>query len=314
MQPHYPIDRRASPQASLAAGEEMAMALTTITPIFADLADARLPRIRKADTSIVTETDLRVQHLLHVELGRRFPGVPILAEENVVDSEDAARAFFQANQVLVIDPIDGTANFANGFPLYGVSVGLLSNRNGKLTPSDGAVYLPALRKLYFTKEGSIVSLDTSLGSSTAIPVPATNDLSADDIIFLNLSFYSHFQSSKLAWSPTAPLPRTTCSTVVDMLYTGMGVGVGTVTAGRLWDIAGVLPIADRLHRRFFDLGTLEPITEFGVGDFFFGQGLPWQLKKPCLLCAVEHASALQKLLHYQPIDFSALLAQYKTTP
>jgi myo-inositol-1(or 4)-monophosphatase len=85
---------------------------------------------RKADGSLVTETDVMVQRRLTQELARRFPGIPIVGEEMPVSQQrrlldEGARALW------CLDPLDGTSNYACGFPFFAISLALL--RGGRFT-------------------------------------------------------------------------------------------------------------------------------------------------------------------------------------
>jgi myo-inositol-1(or 4)-monophosphatase len=66
----------------------------------------------------------------------------------------------------VIDPLDGTSNFAAGLPWFGVQVAILKNR----TPILAAMYLPLTRTLYFAEEGRGVFRD-----DTPVRVTAETD-------------------------------------------------------------------------------------------------------------------------------------------
>lgn len=67
----------------------------------------------------VSEVDGRVEELIRARLAERFPDHDIVGEE--MDHRPARGHDF----VWAVDPIDGTANFINGFPLFASSVGIL---------------------------------------------------------------------------------------------------------------------------------------------------------------------------------------------
>jgi myo-inositol-1(or 4)-monophosphatase len=69
----------------------------------------------------VSEVDQRVEALLRARIAERFPDHDIIGEEI---NERAANVPY-ADFVWVVDPIDGTTNFINGFPLFAASVGVL---------------------------------------------------------------------------------------------------------------------------------------------------------------------------------------------
>jgi myo-inositol-1(or 4)-monophosphatase len=80
----------------------------------------------------VTAADREVETFLREELRRTFPDHGLLGEEH---ADDIAA---NAEYVWALDPIDGTANFAAGLPLWGVSMGLL--RDG--APVVGCIWVP----------------------------------------------------------------------------------------------------------------------------------------------------------------------------
>jgi len=85
----------------------------------------------KADDP-VTATDRDLEAFLRAELRRHFPDHGILGEEDADDIAPGARF------VWVLDPLDGTANFASGLPLWGVSLGLLFDG----APVVGCIWVP----------------------------------------------------------------------------------------------------------------------------------------------------------------------------
>jgi histidinol phosphatase-like enzyme (inositol monophosphatase family) len=81
-------------------------------------AASRLPQVEiKADLSPVTETDLAIEARLREMIAQRYPGHGILGEEYGAEGTNAAF-------VWVLDPIDGTAPFIAGLPVYGTLIGL----------------------------------------------------------------------------------------------------------------------------------------------------------------------------------------------
>lgn len=92
--------------------------------------------------NIVTTSDVAVQHFLTERLGNLLPGSGFLCEEE--DLED-----LRHTDVWIIDPIDGTANYARGNENCCISVALL--HEGK--PLMGVVYSPWRGELYQAEKG-----------------------------------------------------------------------------------------------------------------------------------------------------------------
>ncbi|HEU0029096.1 MAG TPA: inositol monophosphatase family protein [Kofleriaceae bacterium] len=68
---------------------------------------------------LVTEWDLRSEELIRQILGERAPGIAILGEEGGQSGDAAAGA-----PRWLVDPIDGTVNFAHGLPIWSISIAL----------------------------------------------------------------------------------------------------------------------------------------------------------------------------------------------
>jgi len=71
-------------------------------------------------TNIVTEIDKRAEEIIINFISKEFPGHSILAEES-------GRKDGRSEYRWVIDPLDGTTNFAHGLPIFAVSIGLQKN-------------------------------------------------------------------------------------------------------------------------------------------------------------------------------------------
>ncbi len=78
----------------------------------------------KADGSLITEADLAMQQRLIEELQSRWPNRQLLGEE-MTAAEQQARLRSGGEGVWCLDPLDGTRNFASGFPVFAVSLALI---------------------------------------------------------------------------------------------------------------------------------------------------------------------------------------------
>lgn len=99
---------------------------------------------RKFDGSLVTKTDELIDHLISVRIKADYPTHAILSEEQST-TYDPTDSF-----TWVVDPVDGTTNFARGMPIWGVSVGLLLNG----APIVGVVNFPCLHEIYSAVSGA----------------------------------------------------------------------------------------------------------------------------------------------------------------
>jgi myo-inositol-1(or 4)-monophosphatase len=116
------------------------------------LAGARPAEIRAKSTArdLVTEWDLRSEEAIRRVLGERAPGIPILGEEGGLGAEAAAgttapdRSGRGAGLRWIVDPIDGTVNFAHGLPIWSISIGLEETSAQGAGLVVGVVAAPAL--------------------------------------------------------------------------------------------------------------------------------------------------------------------------
>lgn len=98
----------------------------------------------KGKTDLVTEADLAAQDAITTSLQENTPGIALLAEESAqghIDNLDG--------QLWIVDPLDGTTNFAHGFPYFCVSIALLDQ--GK--PQVCAIYSPCMDELFYACAG-----------------------------------------------------------------------------------------------------------------------------------------------------------------
>jgi len=97
----------------------------------------------KGKIDLVTNMDRRSERFIGRELTRSFPDFDFMAEEaeRNVDTGSEFR--------WVVDPIDGTTNYAHGLPIYSVSIAL--EHRGRVVV--GVVYQPVLRELFSAQIG-----------------------------------------------------------------------------------------------------------------------------------------------------------------
>lgn len=105
--------------------------LSTLATILRDAARAEiLPRFRHLDAAsvwhktgpldLVTDADEAAEQLIAACLARHFPGCVVVGEEAASAEPSLLLSLADADLAFVVDPVDGTANFAAGLPLFGV--------------------------------------------------------------------------------------------------------------------------------------------------------------------------------------------------
>ena len=79
---------------------------------------------------LVTEADEAAERRITAGLRREFPGCVVIGEEAASANPDLLKDLIHADLAFVVDPVDGTANFAAGLPLFGVMAAMF--RRGEI--------------------------------------------------------------------------------------------------------------------------------------------------------------------------------------
>lgn len=187
---------------------------------------------------IKLDLDVRCQNLIEKALHKAFPEVAFLGEEGIAGDSKAPYRW-------VVDPIDGTVNFAYGIPHACVSIALQENklemkasRNGSLSnPSVvGVVYDPFCDEMWTAIRGQ-----PALLNGKAIQVSPRRRLSE---AVISLGFAKHdadlqkMMPSFQTLVPRVRKVRIMGAAALDLVYVASGRFDAYVECGvRLWDIA-----------------------------------------------------------------------------
>jgi myo-inositol-1(or 4)-monophosphatase len=97
---------------------------------------------KESQSSIVTEADLESERIIISLIRESYP------EHNII-SEESGYSNNGSEYTWIIDPLDGTSNFASGIPWFGVLIALFRGN----IPFMGGAYLPVQDILYFAETG-----------------------------------------------------------------------------------------------------------------------------------------------------------------
>jgi myo-inositol-1(or 4)-monophosphatase len=118
--------------------------------VLRDRADSiREVRTKTGIVDIVTDVDLQSEQQVYSILSAAFPSHRILGEEG------GARGGSDPRYRWIVDPLDGTTNYAHGFPFFCVSIGF--EVDGSL--ALGVVYAPSLDELFVAEAGGGATLN-----------------------------------------------------------------------------------------------------------------------------------------------------------
>jgi len=109
---------------------------------------------RKGRIDLVTEYDRRSERLLLDAIARRYPGTAVLAEESGAHTGTMAAGSAGALR-WILDPLDGTTNFAHNYPFFAVSIA--AEVDGEL--AAGVVFDPVRDELFAAARGHGATLN-----------------------------------------------------------------------------------------------------------------------------------------------------------
>lgn len=132
------------------------VAAEEIMPRFRNLRDHEVRE--KAAGDPVTDADLAVEKRLTEALTVLLPGSTVVGEETVFDDNSVMQRLDGADPVWVIDPVDGTRNFADGSDVFCTMLGLLIN--GKTRAAW--IYVPVNDEMVVAEEGGGAAINGQL--------------------------------------------------------------------------------------------------------------------------------------------------------
>ena len=210
----------------------------------------------KSARDIVTEVDHLSEALIIEGIRARFPNDAILAEESgehPTGSGDAPTA--GRGRVWIVDPIDGTVNYANGIPFFCVSIGLAIDG----LPAVGVVLDPTRNELFAaTADGPATLNDRVITASD-------KDKLSDFVIQMALSGRAAATRAR-AVRKEIRISRSMGSSALALAYVANGRFDAFIQQGGMsnWDVAAAGLIAERAGATVTDIG--------GDGWFDIGRG------------------------------------------
>ena len=194
------LERRVAVDAARAAGRLLRDEVSGVRRI----------AFKGAPTNLVTEMDQRAESEILGRLHAAFPDDALLSEESGASSGRSGRRW-------IVDPLDGTTNYAHGLPLFGVSIALQVGDRVAL----GVVYDPSRDELFVAERERGVTLNDA-----PIHVSTTTTLDAS---LLTTGFPYNIRQTRdtnlaeyAAFSVRAQAVRRLGSAVLDLAYVACG--------------------------------------------------------------------------------------------
>jgi myo-inositol-1(or 4)-monophosphatase len=191
----------------------------------------------KSARDVVTEADHLSEAMIVEAIQAAYPGDAILAEETGEHRAVAGEAPTSGRgRVWIVDPLDGTVNYANGIPVFCVSIGLVVDG----VPAVGVILDPTRGEAFAATSDGPSMLDGQ-------PIEASDkDRLSDFVISMALSGRSATSRARNVRRQIR-IPRSMGSAALALAYVGNGRFDAFIQQGGLsaWDVAAAGLIAER---------------------------------------------------------------------
>ncbi|MGE0284472.1 MAG: inositol monophosphatase family protein [Rhizobiaceae bacterium] len=222
----------------------------------------------KPDRSLVTRMDLMIETELRAMIADRFPAHGIIGEEEGTEAADA-------EAVWILDPIDGTAPFIVGLPVYGTLIALAIDG----VPQLGVIDIPAVDARWLGAPGRQTTCN-----GRAVSVRSCADLSLALMTNSNQDYIP---------APDLPALDALRKTTATRVYGGAALNYGRLAEGRS-------DLALDAGQKVFDFAPFKPVVEGAGGVITDWQGKPLTIHSSGHILAAGDAG-----VHRQALELTA---------
>ena len=214
--------------------------------ILADRMGRTLQVSNKGDIDLVTEADLASEKLIIERIKSHYPRHAILAEESGA-TQGIKTVTGETDWRWIVDPLDGTTNYAHGYPCFCVSIAL--ERAGSI--ELGVIYDPVRDEVFAAERGQGATLN-----DRNIRVSAVDDLNAAMLCTgfpYNVRERPDFARDFANFTMKAQAVRRDGSAALDLAYLACGRFDGFWEDGlNAWDIAAGVILIEEAGGRITD--------------------------------------------------------------
>ncbi|WP_163509338.1 histidinol-phosphatase [Fodinicola acaciae] len=201
----------------------------------------------KPDMTPVSDADTAVEQAIAGTLSRTRPRDALLGEEF---GERRGKASGSGGlRRWVVDPIDGTANYVRGVPVWATLIALLEGDE----PVVGLVSAPALKQRWWAAKGGGAYAGRQRSSATAIAVSGVTKLSDASLSYSSIGDWSDREDAFLGLTRRVWRTRAYGDFYSYVLLAEGAVDIAAEPDVSLWDLAALVPIVTEAGGRFTDL-------------------------------------------------------------
>lgn len=183
--------------------------------------------IKENQSNIVTKTDIDSEKRIMEIISSKFPGHNLLGEETGFQNKNSKYTW-------VVDPIDGTSNFAAGIPWFGIIICVLKN----FKPVMAGCFLPVQNQLYFAEKEKGTTLNNQK-ISVSKEANLKNVLLAYSLDYSEESGKTEHESKIIQHLVQNIRNLRSTNSLIDFCFTADGkLGACINQTTKIWDIAG----------------------------------------------------------------------------
>jgi myo-inositol-1(or 4)-monophosphatase len=231
--------------------------------------------VKESISSVVTEADLASEKAI-------FEILQNTRESFNIISEEAGYTDHGSRYCWVVDPLDGTSNFAAGLPWFGVIIALFEGNS----PVLGGMYLPVEERLYFAETGMGAHLNDSPIHTTGSP-DLHSMLVSYSFDFSNTPGKTRSEMELLEELSKRVRNIRSTNSLVDFCYTADGrLGAAINQTTRIWDIAAAWLMITEAGGKVTDIDGEEILFDLSPDSYqqnytiiVSGEGIHQQLLK-----------------------------------
>jgi myo-inositol-1(or 4)-monophosphatase len=135
------------------------------------------------DEAVVTEAELAVRGFFDSEVASRYPNHTIGDERFLVER---GYSHGEGRYLWIMDPLDGSANFQAGIPVWGISIALLEN----FWPVLGVFYMPSTNDMFCARAGG-----KAFRGEATMSVSDRDIITDESLLFTYSRFNQHYKTS-----------------------------------------------------------------------------------------------------------------------
>ena len=214
----------------------------------------------KPDRTQVTDADTRVERMIRDHLASARPDDSVFGEEFGTTGD--------SNRQWIVDPIDGTANFVRGVPVWGLLLALVVDG----TPQLGVVSAPALGRRWWGATGHGAWMQQDGGEPRRLAVSGIDELADASLSYNSLKGWDEAGrlDSLLALSRQVGRTRAYGDLWAYMLVAEGAVDIAGEFDLKPWDIAALVPVVREAGGRVTTLTGTDALTD---GNILVSNGL-----------------------------------------